>query len=139
MIFWIFSFEKEVKWMYEDWKIKVSVLWLVWECAAIVTATLKAYIPGFIEEATPEWLLASAITLLIAPVMAFLSLTLKDSTNRWANIIVGIVFAGLGLGGAIDSLAKPSAYYASLTPIGIVEVVVAALIIWYAWKSKQKA
>jgi len=130
----------------EDWKIKISVLWLVWECAAIVTPILEQYIPGFIEEALaeikPELLLILAIVMLIAPVMAFLSLTLKNSINRWANIIVGIVFAGIGLAGVSEAgLAEPSnrAYFASVIPIGIVEIVVAALIVWYAWKSKQKA
>ncbi|MFQ5758281.1 MAG: DUF6326 family protein [Candidatus Bathyarchaeia archaeon] len=38
---------------------------------------------------TPELLLRYAILLLIPLVMAVLSLTLKDSTNRWANIILG--------------------------------------------------
>jgi len=108
-----------------------------------VTGSLEVFIPGLVEEAlaqiTPEGLLVIAILLLIVPVMAFLSLTLKDSINRWANIIVGIVFAGIGLVGAIDSLAKQSAYYAGLILTGIVEFVVAALIVWYAWKSKQKA
>ena len=127
----------------EDWRIKVSVLWLVWECGAIATAICEQYIPGFMEdvlaEMTPEVLLVLAIVMLIVPVMAFLSLILKDSMSRWANIIVGIVFAGLGLFGAFEYLAEPSAYFAFKILIGIVEFVVAALIVWYAWKSKQKA
>ena len=127
----------------EDWKIKVSVLWLVWECVALVTPIMEQFIPGYLEEAlkevTPELLLILAIVMLIAPIMALLSLTLKDSINRWANIIVGIVFAGLGLFGASEYLVEQSAYLAFVIPIGIMEVVVAALIVWFAWKSKQKA
>jgi len=129
----------------EDWKIKIAALWIVWECTAIVTITLQVWIPGFVEEwlakgrTTPEGLLVTAIVLLIVPVMAFLSLTLKDSINRWANIILGIVFAVPGLASAIMYLSEPSAYNAGLILVGIVEVVVAALIVWYAWKSKQKA
>jgi len=130
----------------EDWKIKIAVLWGVWEFAAITVPICEQYIPGLLEKAiaeiTPEMLLLLAIVMLIAPIMAFLSLTLKDSINRWANIIVGIVFAGLGLFGSIGSiLAEPSYrnYYAFVIPIGITEVVVAALIVWYAWKSKQKS
>jgi len=128
----------------EDWKIKISVLWLVWEFAAIVMPICEQYIPGYVAEAiaevTPEMLLVLAIVMLIAPVMALLSLTLKDSINRSANIIVGIVFAGLGLVGAIEWLAEPSYrdYSAFVILVGIVEVVVAALIVWYAWKSKKK-
>lgn len=130
-------------WVLEDWRIKVSVLWLVWESAALVTPIMEQFIPGYLEETlkevTPELLLLLAIVMLIAPIMALLSLILKDSINRWANIIVGIVFAGLGLFGASEYLAGQSAYLAFVIPIGIVEFVVAALIVWFAWKSKQKA
>jgi len=132
----------------EDWKIKISVLWLVGELVAIVGNMLELYEPGVIEgliagelagmQITPELMLVMAILFLIAPVMAFLSLTLKDSINRWANIIVGIVFTGLGLITTIEYLAKQSAYSAYAILIEIVGIVVTALIVWYAWKSKQK-
>jgi len=126
----------------EDWKIKISVLWLVWEFAAVIVPICEQYIPGLLEEAiaeiTPEMLLTLAIVMLIAPAMAFLSLTLKDSINRWANIIIGIVFIGLGLFGAISWVAEPSYvdYSGFVILLGTVEVVVAALIVWYAWKAK---
>jgi len=127
----------------EDWKIKIAVLWAVWEFAAITMPIIEQYIPGLLEEAiaetTPEMLLVLAILMLIAPVMVFLSVTLKDSINRWANIIMGIVFVGLGLFGSIGCLVEPlyTGYSAVVIPIGIVEVVAAALIVWYAWKSKR--
>ena len=130
----------------EDWKIKIAVLWLVFECFSLLTAILELWEPGFIEgliageiagiQLTPEMILVFAIILVIPPVMAFLSLTLKDSINRWANIIVGAVFTVIGLAMLGDAVAKLSAY-ASLMWLSI--VVVTALIVWYAWKSKQKA
>ena len=136
----------------EDLRIKISVLWLVFECGAIVTPILELYLPGFAEEliagelggspVTPELILVMAIGMLIPPLMAFLSLVLKDSTNRRANIIVGVVFAGFAIVlGPIASLAGtlPYAYYAYARLIGIVQFVVAALLVWYAWKSNQKA
>ena len=79
----------------------------------------------------PEILLVFAILLLVPLVMAFLSLTLKDSTNRWANIILGIVFAGLELLALIETLAAPSAHATLLT---VSKIVVAASIAWYAYK-----
>jgi len=81
-------------------------------------------------------LLALAVLKLIAPVMALLSLTLKDSINRWLNIIVGIVFIVLL---PIGLFSFPAAYLPSLIVISIVQFVAAAMIVWYAWKSKQKA
>jgi O-antigen/teichoic acid export membrane protein len=68
--------------------------------------------------------------------MAFLSLTLKDSINRWANIIGGIVFVVLATIGLSNFLAKLSPW---AIVIWISQVVANALIVWYAWKSKQKA
>ena len=134
----------------EDWKIKISVLWLVFECGAIATPILELYLPGFAEDLvaglvggspiTPELILVMAIGTLIPPIMAFLSLVLKDSMNRWANTIVGLVFAGFAIAlGPIAFLTQPSAYYAYAILIGIVQFIATALIIWYAWKSKQKA
>jgi len=67
--------------------------------------------------------------------MAFLSLTLKDSTNRWANIIMGIVWLGLGLAELPTMVAEPA--YAIL--MWVASGVALVLIVWYAWKSKQKA
>jgi len=124
------------------------VLWLIYGGASLASAILGIFEQGMIEQIIagevegmqliPELLLVFAITLLVPLIMAFLSLTLKDSTNRWANIIVGIVFAGLGLLGPIDYLARQSAYIAYVTVIGIVGFVAAALIVWYAWKSKKE-
>ena len=127
----------------EDWKIKIALLWVVWEFAAVTVPICEQYVPGLLEEAiaqiTPEMLAFLAIIMLVAPVMAFLSLILKGSTNRWANIIMGIVFVGLSLFGATSWLAEPTYidYSAFVIVIGIVETVVSALIVWYAWKSKE--
>jgi len=125
----------------EDWKIKIAVLWLVFGVAAIWIPLIEHYIPGFVEEAvaqtTPEGVLMLVIVSMIIPVMALLSLTLKDSINRWLNIIVGIVFIVLLPIGVVGG-GFPTAYLPSLIVISIVEFVAAALIVWYAWKSKQK-
>ena len=133
----------------EDWKIKIAGLWIVYEFGGVWLPMLELYLPGFIEEImsgemrgspiTPEILLMLAILMLIAPVMAFLSLALKNTINRWANIILGIIFAGFALVFPIEYLAEQSAYSAFVILIGIVQVAATALIVWYAWKSKQKA
>jgi len=123
----------------EDWKIKIAVLWSVFEFCMITVSTVEQSIPGYreeiIAETTLELMVVLAIIFLIPPIMAFLSLTLKDSINRWANIILGIVFVVLP---PIGLIGFPAAYSASVILIAIVEIVAAALIVWYAWKSKQK-
>jgi hypothetical protein len=131
----------------EDWKIKISVLWLFYTVAFLAVLQLGSLEPGVLQEflstgeiegmkITPELLLFFAILMLVPLAMAFLSLTLKDSTNRWANIIVGIVYTGFQLFALIETMAKPSAYAVLME---LTKVVVPALIVWYAWKSKHKA
>ena len=126
----------------EDWKIKISVLWLFMTLAALTTSILMLMEPGVLDgimagevlgmQITPEILLIVAIERLVPLVMAFLSLTLKDSINRWANIIVGIVYTAL----SIISLNGASA---QMILMWVSAAVATALIVWYAWKSKQKA
>ena len=125
----------------EDWKIKIAVLWSLLEFCIIAVSTVLIQI-AIAEEivggTTPEEILAIAISFLIPPIMAFLSITLKDSINRWLNIIVGIVFIVLiPIGTGFELI--PTAYLPSIIVIAIVEVVALALIVWYALKSKQEA
>jgi hypothetical protein len=125
------------------------VLWLIGDVAALAGGLLAIFEPDVLKQFLntgeiegmkigPEILLLLAILLLIPLVMAFLSLTLKDSTNRWANIIVGIVWTGLSLTDLPTYLEDPStsAYAILMWLSGVVATV---LIVWYAWKSKQKA
>jgi hypothetical protein len=127
----------------EDWKIKIAVLWGIFGYAWVVFGALGIYEPGYIEQIiageivgegpiTPEMILLLAIMLLIPPIMAFLSIILKNSISRWVNIIGGIVFAVFGLLDPIQYLERQSAYSAYVILIGIVQVVAAILIVWFA-------
>ena len=123
----------------EDWKIKIAVLWIVVECGMFAVPMVEQHIPGYMDEiipqTTPEVMMLLAIIVMIVPLMAFLSLTLKDSINRWLNIILSIFFI---VTMPISIIDFPTAYLPSIIIIAIVEVVALALIIWYAWKSKPK-
>ena len=132
----------------EDWKIKISVLWLFYTMAFLTVMSLGSLEPGVLEnfiltgeiggtKITPELLFIFAILILVPLIMAFLSLTLKDAANRWANIIVGIVYTAFQVMALAETVALPTPYaYAIL--LELTKVVVPALIVWYAWKSKQK-
>jgi len=129
----------------DDWKIKISVLWLFAAVAFLAHQILVLMEPGIIaqlmageaegQKIGPELILFFAILMLVPLVMAFLSLTLKDSMNCWVNIIVGAVFAALWFVGVVD--AALSAYLGEAL-MTLSAVVASALIVWYAWKSKQK-
>jgi general stress protein CsbA len=119
----------------EDWKIKIAVLWSLFEFCMIAVSIVGQSMPGFMPE-TPEMRLVLAVSLLIPPIMAFLSLILKDSVNRWVNIILSIILIAMAYP---FGLAEATAdYFGAIATITIVEVIALALIIWYAWKSKQK-
>jgi hypothetical protein len=130
----------------EDWKIQVAVLWLIDTGAALIAGVGALLEPNAIQQLlatgefqgslmSPEFLLLLAILLWVPFVMAFLSVTLKNPTNRWANIIVGIVWLALGFSNAPNLIANPTAYAILLW---LTEDVAKVLIIWIAWKSKQK-
>ena len=68
----------------------------------------------------------------------FLSLTLKDSTNRWANVIMGVVYVGLQLFALVETLTLQTVYAYAVLMEGT-KAIVHALIVWHSWKSKQKA
>lgn len=128
----------------EDWKIKISVLWLFASISFLAHQILVLMEPGIIaqliageaegQKIGPELILFFAILMLVPMVMAFLSLTLKDSMNRWVNIIVGVVFTVLWFVSVFD--AAQSAYWGGAL-MTLSAVVASALIVWYAWKSKQ--
>ena len=129
----------------EDVKIKLSALWVAGMLNGLMGGMLELFEPGVLEQIiaeevggiqiTQEFLLLMAILMVIPPIMVFLSLTLKDSVNRWANIILGISFAGLSLFEIIEVLqTKPSAYYYMV--ISIISILFSALIVWYAYKWK---
>ncbi|MCK9441081.1 MAG: DUF6326 family protein [Methanothrix sp.] len=130
----------------EDWKIKISVLWLFASVAFLAHQILVLMEPGIIaqlmageaegQKIGPELILFFAISMLVPLVMAFLSLTLKDSMNRWVNIILGTVFAALWFVGVVS--AALSAYWGEAL-MTLSAVAASTLIVWYAWKSKQKA
>jgi hypothetical protein len=124
-------------------KMKISALWVA-VMFLYVYADIKAFfMPGSIEgliageagpfKITQVFLLGSAVLMAIPAVMVFLSLTLKPKVNRWANIILGIVYTGV----ILATLLMPGlwAYYIFY---GTVEVVLTVLIVWYAWKWPQQ-
>jgi len=129
-------------------KTKLAVLWLFVAVTLSANTILYFIVPGVIDEiragevvgmqAGPELLLVMAITYYWVPlVMAVLSLTLKDKANRWANVILGIFYAGFILFELIMNVRTVAYPYVILMDISA--VVVAALIARYAWKwSKQE-
>ncbi len=128
--------------MLDDVKVNVK-----WKISALWCALMFLYIyADFFASLQPEhleliditqWLLLfGAISMTIPSVMIFLSLLLKPRVNRWANIILGIVYTGLNISTLI-SFEEPWAYFIFYSSV---ELALSLLIVWYAWKwPKQEA
>ena len=82
--------------------------------------------------ATQGALLAFAAMMSIPALMVFLSLVLKASLCRWANIVAGALFTLL----MISIIPGTWAFYEYL---GMVEAALTALIAWLAWRWPREA
>jgi hypothetical protein len=87
----------------EDVKIILSASWIALMLTYLLGDVLRIYAgdfkPGEIagRKITQNLLLGIAILMAVPIIMVFLSLTLNYPLNRWANIIVAIVFLGFNL------------------------------------------
>ena len=129
-------------------KTKLSALWAARMLSALQADVLVFLQPGMLEEMiagttepqiTNELISVMAIIFMVPIFMSFLSLTLQDKANRWANLSIGIFFVGFDLIFLIlvlfvwQALAYEKILY-------VVYLVFTSLIVWYAWKwPKQEA
>ena len=123
------------------WKTRIAVLWVLMAVAMSEHGIMGFMEPGMIEgimsgevegaALTPGMLIFMALFWLIPLWLAFLAMTLKNSSNRWVNFVLGIIFTILNIYHFIKHLAPPS-------PVQILilgsTVVVTALVAWYAWR-----
>ena len=129
-------------------KIKLAVLWTARMLSGLQGDSTRLHDPVALKElvagtsavpVTNELLLAMSIIFAIPIFMSFLSLTLKDKVNRWANRGIGVFFAAFDLIFlGLSLLLWPFSAYETFW--SIVYLVFTALVVWYAWKwPKQEA
>jgi uncharacterized membrane protein HdeD (DUF308 family) len=129
-----------------DVRIILSALWAARMLSSLQGDVMRFMQPGMLDEmitGTTEVPITNVMLLIMSLIMAvpifmsFLSLTLKDKANRWANLIVGIFFVVWELVFLIFFYIQAPAYEIFW---GIAYLVFAALVVWYAWKwPKQEA
>lgn len=121
-----------------DVKLKLAALWTTVVLVYAFVDIIGFYEPGTIEdilaglvfefEITQTWALVALILLTIPSLMIFLSLVLPARVNRWMNILVAILYIVVSIGSAIGESWVFYIFGAT------VEVVLLALVVWYAWK-----
>ncbi len=120
----------------EDVKIILSTLWIATMLTYLLGDVMRIFsgdfsageMMGVKVNITQTIWLGIAILFAIPIVMVYLSLTLNYSVNRWANIIVAIIFFGINIVGVPR---YPGTYDKFLI---IVSLGFNALIVWNAWK-----
>lgn len=124
-------------------KLKISALWVSVMFCYIYADYFGLYVPGALQRmlegkmgplgpTTQGVLVGTSAMMAIPSVMVFLSVALKPRLNRWLNIIFGVLYTVIIL---ITMWA-----WAFYIFYGIIEVILTALIVWYAWKwPKQEA
>lgn len=119
-------------------KLILSALWVAAMFCYLYADVLGLFVPGSIAEIlTGEiagipidnlFLAASALFMVPPILMIFLSLALKAKVNRWVNIIVGAFYTFIGVSMVATSTDAGYLIY------GIVESLLTALVVLYAWK-----
>lgn len=118
-------------------KVKIAALWTSLMFCYIYADYFDLYRPGALQgmlagkmgplgPVTQGVLLGTAAILAIPSLMIFLSLILKPNLNRWTNVIFGALYTLINF----TNLMSSWAFYVFF---GIVEIVLTALIVWYAW------
>ena len=123
-------------------KMKISMLWLLYDVALLAVLIFGLLGPGGIKQVmsgeiggiklAPETLFLAALLFLVPLVMAFSSLTLRDLINRWANVVLGVVYTGIQLVALVGSATGNPPAYVMLLEIS--KTIVPALIVWYAYR-----
>ncbi len=135
------------------WKIRMIVLWVI-AAEAYSAHMIMVTIDPVSMKKMLEWgatinaggWVFGAIYWLIPLWLAFVTITVKGSSNRWANFVLGIIATLLNIyhffmcGVPLiqpGTLAEPTAHHILLVGSSLVAT---ALITWYAWKwPKQEA
>jgi len=120
-------------------KIKLAVLWTSVMFCYIYEDYFELYVPKKIERIisgegllnTPMKLFAASWVLIIPALMISLSILLRPKLSRLFNIIFGTLYTSLMLWIALNYLDK---WLTFAVFFAIVESIITAIIVWYAWK-----
>lgn len=122
-----------------DVRIILAVLWVAGMLCSLNGDTYRLSDPVALQSliaktgpivASSGLLLVASIIFVVPILMSVLTLTLKYPVSRWANRIIGILYAMINLGYWVISLG--SAGYGMVWATA--QLVFALLVVWYAWK-----
>ncbi len=117
-------------------RIKLSALWAAVMFCYVYGDIFRLFQHGELQAmldgkmwglpVTQGLLVGTSAFIAIPSIMVFLSLVLRPGLNRWANILFGGIYTAM----VLFTMPGAWAFYIFL---GIVEVALTVLIVWYAW------
>jgi hypothetical protein len=138
---------KKTAGMMLDVRIILAVLWVAGMLSSLNGDTYRLSNPDALQSllaktgpivASPELLLVMSIIFVVPILMSVLTLTLKYPVSRWANRILGMLYAMIILAFWVLGFVLRSAGYEIVWSTA--QLVFALLVVWYAWKwPKQEA
>ena len=121
-----------------DTRILLSGLWVALILTYLLGDVMRIFSGDFVAgevagiQTSQMMFLGMAILYVIPILMVLLSLMLPYTVNRWANIIVAVIFFAINI---IGLPGYPGAYDKFLIVVGLGFNV---LTVWYAWKWPKK-
>jgi len=125
------------------WKLRISVLWIFLAVGMSAAMILYIMTPGVIDdiiagemeamEISAGVLMLFALFWLIPLIMAFLTLVLKDTVNRWSNAVLGLFFGIFYIVDIAGHLSRGEEFGGHAL-VGVAGIIVAFFIFWHAWK-----
>ena len=118
----------------DDVQIKLSAIWIALMLTYLLGDVLRIFSgdfkPGEVGgmQVSQGMYLGMAVLMLIPILMVFLSLVLNQPVNRWANIVVAILFFLFNL---VGLPTYPSWYDKFLIVVGLAFNL---LTVWFAWR-----
>ena len=120
-------------------KARISVLWGSATLLYLYGDVIAFYSPGGLQRmldgkmgpwpVTPILLLGVAILMSAPAVMVALTVLLKPVASRWLNVVMGAAYTAIMLFTMIGAWKFDGYFYIYL---GVVEVVLTSLVVWYA-------
>ncbi len=120
-------------------KLKLSALWAGVTLCYLYCDYFELCVPKKIEDIingenllnSPTKLFTAGVVLAIPAVMVFLSILLKPMISKWLNIIVGMLFTVMMV---LIAFTYSEVWYTFYLFYAILESVITATIVWYAWR-----
>lgn len=123
-------------------KIKLAFLWTTLMFLYIYADFFRLMTPGKLEKmmklqtpmgpTSPGILVIFSIILIIPALMIFLSIFLKPQINKWLNIVIAFIYAGISILIIVSSIGNE--WQTFFIIFNFVEIAVFVIIIFQAWK-----